>query len=91
MFDDACARGWQVINHENGGASIDQLIRAARAVSGTPLRSGPEQVPVSADLRIRLRFRCPPDRADWEAPGDCFALLSPGRREAIQPHGGHRA
>jgi predicted amidohydrolase YtcJ len=31
MFDDAYARGWQVINHVNGDAAIDQMIRAARA------------------------------------------------------------
>jgi predicted amidohydrolase YtcJ len=33
MFDDAYARGWQVINHANGDAAIDQLIRAARAAT----------------------------------------------------------
>ncbi|MEJ2548681.1 MAG: hypothetical protein P8125_12860 [Gemmatimonadota bacterium] len=31
MFDDAYARGWQLINHANGDAAIDQLIRAACA------------------------------------------------------------
>ena len=33
MFDDAYAQGWQVINHANGDAAIDQLIRAARAAT----------------------------------------------------------
>ena len=33
MFDDAYAEGWQVINHANGDAAIDQLIRAARAAA----------------------------------------------------------
>jgi predicted amidohydrolase YtcJ len=33
MFDDAYARGWQVINHVNGDAAIDQMIRAARAAT----------------------------------------------------------
>ncbi len=33
MFDDAYAEGWQVINHANGDAAIDQLIRAARAAT----------------------------------------------------------
>jgi len=33
MFDDAFARGWQVINHANGDAAVDQLIRAARAAT----------------------------------------------------------
>jgi len=35
MFDDAYAQGWQVINHANGDAAIDQLIRAARAATET--------------------------------------------------------
>ena len=35
MFDDAYAQGWQVINHANGDAAIDQLIRAARAAIET--------------------------------------------------------
>ncbi len=33
MFDDAYAQGWQVINHANGDAAIDQLIRVARAAT----------------------------------------------------------
>ena len=33
MFDEAFAQGWQVINHANGDAAIDQLIRAARAAT----------------------------------------------------------
>ena len=33
MFDDAYARGWQVLNHVNGDAAIDQMIRAARAAT----------------------------------------------------------
>jgi predicted amidohydrolase YtcJ len=33
MFDDAYARGWQVVNHVNGDAAIDQMIRAARAAT----------------------------------------------------------
>ena len=33
MFDDAYARGWQIINHANGDAAIDQMIRAARAAT----------------------------------------------------------
>jgi len=33
MFDDAFAQGWQVINHANGDAAVDQLIRAARAAT----------------------------------------------------------
>ena len=33
IFDDAYARGWQVINHVNGDAAIDQMIRAARAAT----------------------------------------------------------
>jgi len=33
MFDDAYARGWQVLNHANGDAAIDQMIRAARAAT----------------------------------------------------------
>jgi predicted amidohydrolase YtcJ len=33
MFDDAYTQGWQVINHANGDAAIDQLIRAARAAA----------------------------------------------------------
>ena len=33
MFDDAYAQGWQVINHANGDAAIDQLIRVARAAA----------------------------------------------------------
>ena len=33
MFDDAYAEGWQVINHANGDAAIDQLVRAARAAT----------------------------------------------------------
>jgi hypothetical protein len=35
LFDEAYARGWQVINHANGDAAIDQLIRAARAATKT--------------------------------------------------------
>jgi predicted amidohydrolase YtcJ len=31
MFDEAYAKGWQIINHANGDAAIDQMIRAARA------------------------------------------------------------
>ena len=33
MFDDAYANGWQIINHANGDAAIDQLIRAVRAAT----------------------------------------------------------
>jgi hypothetical protein len=33
MFDDAFANGWQIINHANGDAAIDQLIRAVRAAT----------------------------------------------------------
>ena len=33
MFDDAYAQGWQVINHANGDAAIDQLIRVARTAT----------------------------------------------------------
>ena len=33
LEDIAHARGWQVINHANGDAAIDQLIRAARAAT----------------------------------------------------------
>ncbi len=33
MFDDAYAQGWQVINHANGDAAIDQLIRVVRAAT----------------------------------------------------------
>jgi predicted amidohydrolase YtcJ len=33
MFDEAYARGWQIINHANGDAAIDQMIRAARAAT----------------------------------------------------------
>ena len=33
MFDDAYGQGWQVLNHANGDAAIDQLIRAARAAT----------------------------------------------------------
>jgi predicted amidohydrolase YtcJ len=33
MFDDAYSNGWQVINHANGDAAIDLLIRAARAAT----------------------------------------------------------
>jgi len=33
MFDDAYARGWQVINHANGDAAIERLIRAANAAT----------------------------------------------------------
>jgi len=33
MIDDAFAKGWQVINHANGDAAIDQLIRAVRAAT----------------------------------------------------------
>ena len=33
MIDDAFAQGWQVINHANGDAAIDQLIRAVRAAT----------------------------------------------------------
>ena len=31
MFDEAYRKGWQIINHANGDAAIDQLIRAVRA------------------------------------------------------------
>jgi predicted amidohydrolase YtcJ len=33
MFDEAYAKGWQIINHANGDAAIDQMIRAARAAT----------------------------------------------------------
>ncbi len=33
MFDDAYAKGWQIINHANGDAAMDQMIRAARAAT----------------------------------------------------------
>jgi len=33
MFDEAFANGWQIINHVNGDAAIDQMIRAARAAT----------------------------------------------------------
>jgi predicted amidohydrolase YtcJ len=33
MFDEAYAKGWQIINHVNGDAAIDQMIRAARAAT----------------------------------------------------------
>ena len=35
MFDEAYARGWQIINHANGDAAMDQMIRAARAATET--------------------------------------------------------
>lgn len=33
MFDEAYAKGWQVLNHANGDAAMDQMIRAARAAT----------------------------------------------------------
>jgi predicted amidohydrolase YtcJ len=33
MFDEAYAKGWQIINHANGDAAMDQMIRAARAAT----------------------------------------------------------
>ena len=33
MFDESFANGWQLINHANGDAAIDQMIRAARAAT----------------------------------------------------------
>ena len=33
MFDEAYARGWQIVNHANGDAALDQMIRAARAAT----------------------------------------------------------
>jgi predicted amidohydrolase YtcJ len=33
MFDEAHAKGWQIINHANGDAAMDQMIRAARAAT----------------------------------------------------------
>jgi len=33
MFDEAYAKGWQIVNHANGDAALDQMIRAARAAT----------------------------------------------------------
>jgi predicted amidohydrolase YtcJ len=33
MFDEAYAKGWQIVNHANGDAAIDQMIRAALAAT----------------------------------------------------------
>ena len=33
MFDEAYANGWQIINHANGDAALDQMIRAARVAT----------------------------------------------------------
>jgi len=35
MFDEAFEQGWQVLNHANGDAALDQLIRAVRAATET--------------------------------------------------------